>query len=109
MDISCVPCRAHQRALHAPGNRHVADICQRTHFQGVMGSLIKRLIARNGSDSQQVNVRMVGCEKDGDGIIVAGVTVKYDLVFHLLYLFTTARVVPTKNNYHKATWLIMLL
>src|SRR5205807_2796927 len=84
MDISCMPCRAHQGAIHAPGNRHVTDICQRTHFQGVKGSLVNRLVTCNGSDSQQINVGMVGREKDCNGIIMAGVTVENNFVFHLL-------------------------
>src|SRR2546423_6398183 len=31
------------------------------------------------------------------------------LCFILFYLYTTAKVVPTKNSYHRATGLIMLL
>src|SRR5438105_10296134 len=109
MNISCMPCRTHQRPVHAPGNRHVTDICQRTDFQSIKSSLVKRLVTCNSSDSQQVNVRMVGCEQNGNGIIMAGVTVKNNFVFHLFYLYTTVKVVPTKNSYHRATKLIMLL
>src|SRR5436309_8985674 len=109
MNISCMPCRAHQRAIHTSGNRHITDICQRTDFQSIKGSLIKRLVTCNSSDSQQVNVRMVGCEQNGNGIIMARVTVKNNFVFHLFYLYTTAKIVPTKNSYHRATGLIMLL
>src|SRR5207248_9795939 len=65
-----------------------SDICQRTDFQSIKGSLIKRLVTCNSSDSQQVNVRMVGCEQNGNGIIMAGVTVKNNFVFHLFYLYT---------------------
>src|SRR5437588_11502761 len=88
MDIGSMASGTYQRPVHAPANRHITNICQRTDFQGIKCSLVKRLIACNGSNSQQVNIGMVGCEKDSNGIIMAGVTVENNFVFHL---FTFAR------------------
>jgi hypothetical protein len=42
------------------------------------------LIAGHGGNSEQVYFRMMGGQQDGNGIVVTGVAVEYDFVFHAL-------------------------
>src|SRR6266849_241880 len=82
VDVGRVLCWAQQRAIHATGNGYVAEICQRADLQRVVRGLIKRLIARDGGYSYQVNLGMTARQQDGNGVVMAGVAIEDNFVFH---------------------------
>ncbi len=84
VDVRRVLCRAYERPVHAPGYGNIVDISQRADFEGVARGLFERLIAGHGGNSEQVYFRMMGSQQDGDCIVVTGVAVKDDFVFHAL-------------------------
>src|ERR1700694_3403877 len=87
MNIGRVFRRAHKRAIHAHSDWDMADIRQRTDFQRVARRLLYRLVASHGRYSQQVDLWMVGCQQDGNSVVVSWVAVEDDFVLHAFYLF----------------------
>src|SRR6266700_6455874 len=81
VNIRCVLCRTHEWTTHTHGYRNIANTCQGTDFESVACGLLKRLIARNRGDGEQVNFKVMGGQQYGDGIVVAGVAVEDDFVF----------------------------
>ncbi len=97
VDVRRVLCWAYEWPVHAPGYGNIVDSSQRADFEGVARGLFERLIAGHGGNSEQVDFRMMGGQQDSNGIVVAGVTVENDFVFHALCF---RGIKPVHNSSH---------
>ena len=81
VNIRCVLCRTNQRPIHAHGYRNIANTCQGTDFESITCDLLERLIACYCGDGEQINLRMTGGQKYGDGIVVSRVAIEDNFMF----------------------------
>jgi hypothetical protein len=71
-----------QRAVGARRERHPGDPADPGHGQGVPGDAVEGLVAGDGRDGQQLDLRAAVREQQGDGVVVPGVAVQDDRVRH---------------------------
>ena len=87
---SCHFLLAHQRTVTSGMHRHVGGMRLFQHCTGVVGHLVKALIATYRGDAQQIDIGIAHGKQDGDGVIMSRIAINHNRQCHsssLLALF----------------------
>ena len=91
---SCHFLLAHQRTVTSGMHRHVGGMRLFQHCTGVVGHLVKALIATYRGDAQQIDIRIAHGKQDGDGVIMSRIAIKDDFLGH----YGSSLCTPTLNR-----------
>ena len=80
--VGCCFDRADQGAYTPRGDRDAAHAVDVGQTQGVVGDLLQCLVAADGGDGQEVNIRIGVCQQHCYGVVVSGIAVKNNLSRH---------------------------
>ena len=91
---SCHFLLAHQRTVTSGMHRHVGGMRLFQHCTGVVGHLVKALIATYRGDAQQIDIGIAHGKQDGDGVIMSRIAIKDDFLGH----YGSSLCTPTLNR-----------
>ncbi len=74
--------RSHERPVRAAGEGNAGDPGHPGDRERVACGLLYGLVAHDGGDPEEFDLWVAPGEQQGDGVVVSGVTVEDDLLWH---------------------------